>query len=163
MGRKICGICGAEKVWLEMPSGGRWRCRPCHRRGDSRYRTSEKGRAGLRRWWTSASGKANNRMRQARARARKPERYAAGNFVRHALEAGRMSRRPCLVCGLGPDEMTAAGRPKVQAHHAWGYAPEDMGRVIWLCRNLEHGHPKADRDPAYNAELVGLHEFVESI
>jgi hypothetical protein len=68
-----------------------------------------------------------------------------------------MVRGPCLVCGLTPH--SGSDRPRVEFHHAFGYAKADRLRGLWLCRDREHGHPKADRDSAYNAELIRLDEI----
>lgn len=64
------------------------------------------------------------------------------------IRSGRMSRRPCMVCG----------RPDGQAHHAWGY--DSALRVMFLC---PPHHKPADLDSDRNDELKELHSFVDSI
>ena len=93
----------------------------------------------------------------------------ARGFVARALKSGRAVRKPCLVCGLAPYDPLSFPRtmpPKglrrdgdycrslVQFHHALGYAAENRGCGIWLCRSPEHGHRMADLDPEYNLALV---------
>jgi hypothetical protein len=52
-----------------------------------------------------------------------PSRHHAHQAVYDALKAGKLTRLPCKICRS----------PKVQAHHANGYAPAHRLDVVWLC------------------------------
>lgn len=100
------------------------------------YRTTTKGKAaGVRsslRWADShpEERRASSRERQRRYRQRHParqsgtpEQHLARSAVAHAIAAGRLVRRPCVVCGAS----------RAQAHHAHGYDRAHWLDVEWLC------------------------------
>lgn len=155
----ICNRCGGEKVWREFPSRARWFCPECHRRQVARFQRTNKGKATLARYFRTDKGKAaqarhnrtdKGKATRARTKAKYPSRSQARTAIGNAIASGKLRRRPCLV----------TGEKQVQAHHAWGYEKENWLRVIWL---TPAEHRKADRDPEYNAELIRIHDFVESI
>ena len=96
---------------------------------------------------TWAKGQAHSSRKWYNANRRKVKAQVK---VSYEIRAGHMKRRSCIVCG----------QPNGQAHHGWGYEPENELRVVFVCP--KH-HNKADRDPTYNQELIELHAFVESI
>lgn len=73
----------------------------------TKYRNSEKGRQAI------------YRAHQA-WRSRYPEHYQATNDVNNAIQAGRLFKQPCFVCGAR----------KVEGHHPDYSRPLD---VVWLC------------------------------
>lgn len=67
------------------------------------------------------------------------EKKRAHRTVKKAVDAGRLTRKPCLVCG----------NPKAEAHH------KDYSKrldVVWLCR--DH-HAKVHRKPVETSEKRG--------
>lgn len=79
-------------------------------------------------WVATPAGKAKRRTVEARRRRRDSEKVRARRAVSNALRDGRISKRPCEVCGL-----TA-----VEAHHTDYSKPYE---VRWLCKehhNAEH-------------------------
>jgi len=68
------------------------------------------------------------RLAAARSAAAKSEaqKHAYG-VVRAALDSGRLTAEPCVVCGSA----------KTQAHHPNGYDPRHVLDVMWLC-SLHH-------------------------
>ena len=62
-----------------------------------------------------------NLTRQARWRKQRPGKYRAHLAVQRALNAGRLEKLPCEICG----------NPKVDAHHPEYRSPL---KVEWLCR-----------------------------
>ena len=108
-----------------------------------RYRAENSGKvakAKARRWWKNhdrsiENGRASYRRnaaaeieRKRRWRENNEEKYHAHNVTKRAIDSGKMSRKPCEVCGAEPSD----------AHH------DDYSRpleVRWLCRkhhNAEH-------------------------
>lgn len=83
---------------------------------------------------TAAQHAAYNRQAREHARAagyaaqyewmrNHPEKRAAMAAVKWALKTGKLTREPCLFCGVD----------QVEAHHH-SYAPADRLSVTWLCR-----------------------------
>lgn len=62
---------------------------------------------------------------------------SAHRKVNRAIVKGELTRLPCIICA----------NPKSEAHHAYGYEPENRLNVIFLCR--QH-HKQADKDPYFN-------------
>ena len=126
----------------ERSGAQRWRCGACVVEAVRRYRATP-------------AGKEMERENGRRMHAANPVRSAARRRLKRAIASGLIERGPCMVCGLKPYAPLPDGsrprRARVEAHHAWGYGEWD--RVLWLCRDPRHGHPKADRDEAYNEEL----------
>jgi len=61
-------------------------------------------------------------------RRQTPERKMkkkANDAVRRAIKKGEIVKIPCEICG----------DPNSQAHHAWGYDPENRLKVIFLCQS----------------------------
>jgi hypothetical protein len=64
-------------------------------------------------------------------RAENPDAYAARAQVNNGLRAGKISKKPCEVCG----------EPKSQAHHYDYSRPLD---VVWLCpKHHAEAHKKS--------------------
>ena len=71
-----------------------------------------------------------NRRRQRRRHvARNPQKVAARKAVAHAIEAGKLKRQACEICGA----------VNAQAHHDDYSRPLD---VRWLCRTHHKAHEK---------------------
>lgn len=90
-----------------------------HRR--LRREQPEKVRATETRYRNSEKGKAVQRRAERRQRERYPERIRARAAVNNAIQAGKLTRGPCEMCG---------GKP-AEAHHQDYSRPLD---VRWLCR-----------------------------
>ena len=99
-------------------------------------------RAYSRRWNQSREGRVYHRAHKQtgpykeqecirRAQGRNVPKVKAREAINAALRYGRLTRKPCAVCG---DSRT-------EAHHLLGYAPADWLQAIWLCP--EH-HRKAE-------------------
>ena len=113
-----------------------WLCRPCKADYDSGWRDRRRA-AGLR-----ASGGVHDRsletkhrealrMRLRRMDKSEIPKIRARLAVRRAMEASKLSRKPCGVCD----------NPKSQAHH------DDYSRplkVTWLCRKHHSEHHRAE-------------------
>jgi hypothetical protein len=107
-------------------------CKRC-RDADAKRRKYQGWTPEERRAWVERKDKVKlylNRRKQRRIHAlRHPDKVAARRAVAHALEAGRLKRLPCEVCGS-----TAS-----QAHHDDYRFPL---RVRWLCRQHHKDHEK---------------------
>ena len=78
-------------------------------------------------------------MRKYTADPKLRMRHEARWQVHHAIQSGKLKRRPCMKCGAN----------KSEAHHPDYYKPLD---VIWLCRSCHRAeHAKADGKVALNA------------
>ena len=92
---------------------------------------SDKGRARLRARLATPKGRAAQRDRLYRSRARYPGRYACRIATNHAIRAGELVRGVCEKCG----------EPDAHAHHDDYSKPLE---VRWLCRQhheeLHHTH-----------------------
>lgn len=84
--------------------------------------------------WLGGVSKDNMRYKR-RTEARYPERAKARRMVNDALMSGRMSRRPCEVCGAA----------EAQAHHDDYSKPLE---VRWLCRPHHDQHHTKERRAA---------------
>lgn len=73
----------------------------------ARYRSSDKGRA--------AMARAHENWR-----GNHPHKYKANSDLNNALQAGRIFKQPCFICGAS----------KVEGHHPDYSRPLD---VVWLC------------------------------
>lgn len=60
-------------------------------------------------------------------KATDPDRFYARVRLNTAVRLGKVTRKPCSVCG----------EKRVQAHHHKGYAKEFWYDVVWLCK-LHH-------------------------
>lgn len=77
---------------------------------------------------------------QRRHNRRHPDRAAAREATAAAIQAGRLVRGPCAVCGLKPKVVD--GRQRIEAHHHHGYSEQHSLDVQWLCR---YHHREADK------------------
>ena len=81
---------------------------------------------------------ARKRDMERMLRKKYPERYSAKDKVRYALRTGRLTRRPCEVCG----------NPKVEFHHP-DYSKPIEGR--WLCKKHHEAAHHQPTTPAASA------------
>lgn len=142
---RTCCECGASFA----PTGNGYRCPPCRKAYDQAWRAKRKAegksisgtrmpREYHRAYEAEYFQKPENRKRRnalMRAYSKAPttrEHHKARWLVRRAIEAGRLVRQPCEICGASP----------AQAHHDDYSRPLD---VRWLCRahHAEH-HAKAE-------------------
>jgi hypothetical protein len=118
-----CGIAkGAEEFRRksELSHGLSPACRDCTAEYDRRYRQANRARiAAYNR--TKPRRTAEDR-RSVEWQRRHPAQTAARHAVKRALQAGKLTKQPCFVCGND-----------AEAHHA-SYAKEMRLSVTWLCR-----------------------------
>lgn len=79
--------------------------------------------------------------RDARRRAKSPEKIRARTAVGNAIRDGVLTRGPCESCGLTPRIVN--GRQRIEAHHHNGYDEDHRLDVVWLCVTC-HGAAEAD-------------------
>ena len=78
------------------------------------------------------AGKASQRKSDEKRRLEHPEKIKARNVLNHAIEAGKMSRQVCSICG----------KKEAQAHHDDYLKPLE---VKWLC--IEHHNEERIKNP----------------
>jgi len=149
---QACRSCGQvlplERFYrcAAVKDGRRARCKPCCAEGQ-RARLAvpavrEGRRTYSRQWNQSLEGQAYQRAykrtepyrRKEKIRRVEPRNISkvkARTAVKDAVRYGRMTKKACAVCG---DIQT-------EAHHLFGYGPEDWCNVVWLCP--EH-HQRAE-------------------
>lgn len=66
-----------------------------------------------------------------RHRAENPDKYRARTAVSNALRDGRLSKKPCQMCGT---------TDRVQAHHHDYSKPLDVEWLCFACHRKDHGH-----------------------
>jgi len=86
-----------------------------------RWNQSRQGQAYHRAYKRTPPYKAQENIR--RTQRRNVPKIKAREAINAALRYGRLTKKPCAVCG---DSHT-------EAHHLLGYAPADRLQVIWLC------------------------------
>lgn len=152
--KKTCGLCG-QVLPLEMfyrcvatKEGRRGHCKNCcsalqkarlavpsirdARRCNSRqWNQSPKGQVYHRIYKQTDRYKAQEKSR--RAEPRNVLKVKAREAINAALRYGHITREACAVCGDS----------KTQAHHAFGYEPENWKNVVWLCS--EHHQKEEER------------------
>lgn len=74
------------------------------------------------------AGKASQRERDAKQRAKWPERRRARSAVSNALAAGK-KKKPKHCCSCGSQH-----KGPIEAHHWKGYEEEFWLDVLWLCK-----------------------------
>ena len=89
------------------------------RRYQNKYNRSEKGQQQYRRYYSEHKEEFIERAKKSNANHQSERR--AQSLINHALERGKIERKPCEVCG---SEQT-------DAHHYDYNKPLD---VMWLCR-----------------------------
>lgn len=101
-------------------------CKPCGRlRARISYRKHAERQARTKRIYNQTErGKAAAKKRVYKAIETHPEKHKARYMFRYAVQAGKIQRQPCEICGL----------EKSEAHHYLGYEPEHWYDVQWLCR-----------------------------
>lgn len=128
-GRKTrCKKCSAaaQKARLAIPA-----IRDARREHSRQWSQCPDGRAYHRAYKQTECYKAQERIRKA-----KPQnvlKSKAREAINAALRYGHITRGICAVCGDG----------KTQAHHAFGYEPENWKNIVWLC--LEHHRMEEER------------------
>lgn len=70
-----------------------------------------------------AAGKINASLNTKKQRAKHPLRHKARRAVEAALKSGRLTKKPCCICG----------ESNAHAHHD-SYKEEDRLNVRWFCR-----------------------------
>lgn len=130
---KTCFKCGAKKARTEfyrhskMKDGLLGKCKACTKLDmkirskdpDARVRIAEYERSRFK----TEHRKAKAIQYQRKMRQTSPEKYQARCAVSNAVRDGRLTRKPCEICG----------NPKSQAHHTDYSQPLS---VRWLC--FEH-------------------------
>ena len=142
---RACCKCGSEFS----PTGNNYRCPPCRKIYDKAWREKRRAdgktasgtrmpREYHRAYEAKYFAEPENRSRrnaQMRAYSKAPKtrlHHKARWAVQRAVQAGRLTKQPCEVCGHNPAD----------AHHDDYNKPLD---VRWLCRthHVEH-HAKAE-------------------
>mgnify|MGYP003297129150 CR=1 FL=1 len=95
----------------------------------NRYLATERGAAKRDEYRASEDGKLAAVKATSSWRQRNPEKSRAHDAVKYALRTGRLTKKPCEVCGS----------TKVHAHHD-DYA--DRLNVRWLCSTHHRQHHK---------------------
>lgn len=143
---KICNRCGERKQSDEFyknvltPDGRLNQCKVCTRKAQAVYKRTAAGKAVAKRerekhadkyreWKRAHKKTAKGRASELRSRRANYsyERNAAQMAVKWALQAGKIERLPCIICGDAESE----------AHHS-SYAKDMRLCVTWLCRD-HHG------------------------
>lgn len=143
---RTCCQCGATFT----PTGNGYRCSTCRKEYDRAWRARRKtegkatGGGKMPREYHHAyeteyfKNPETRERRNARAReySKAPgtrDHHKARWLVRRAIKAGRLTRKPCEICGASPTE----------AHHDDYSRPLD---VRWLCKrhHVEHHNAKAE-------------------
>lgn len=137
---KPCICCKQQKPIDEfyrhpqMGDGRLNKCKDCCRKHarENRQDNLEAKRAYDRERFRRPERKAKVSKYQRAMRARHPKKYAARTAVGNAIRDGRLTKKPCQVCGTAHD---------VQAHHTDYSKPLD---VQWLCRqhHWDAHHPE---------------------
>ena len=159
--KKVCRQCEVEQRVMDYyrhpnsADGFMSICKACHRtnvranyqRNREHYREYERGRANLphrvearERYAQTPEGKANASRAKRRYIERNPVKRAAQVAMGNALRDGRLTPKPCEVCG----------HEQAQAHHDDYSKPLD---VRWLCTTHhaewhKHNTPKCPQQDA---------------
>ena len=100
---------------------------------DARWSASEGGAAARRRYRRTPKAILKARADVRIWRSRNPEKHNAHNRLGYAVEAGRIERLPCEMCG---------STVHVEAHHPFGYLGDLALAVWWLCNSHHNGMHK---------------------
>lgn len=131
MQRVTCSLCGVKKPQEDFykskkhTSGYENRCKECNCRSSRKrlansYRTDPKERKRQHEAFLSRKAEGRHIITEKRMRIKYREKYIARYKFRNAVNAGKIAKLPCEVCG----------NPESQGHH------EDYSKpfeVIWLC------------------------------
>lgn len=137
---KACRKCNTMKPMDEfykhpcMADGRLHTCKECHKSDVKRNYANKreiKHQYDAERYQTPERKAAAHAYSQ-RHRERYPEKSNARQRVRYAKSTGKLTRKPCEVCGRD-DEM-------VEAHHYDYSAPLDVHWMCFACHRAEHGH-----------------------
>lgn len=151
---KICFKCGEEKPLTEfyknkgMADGRVNKCKDCtkisvsenYRKNRSHYAEYEQKR------WRDSKRRAKAVEYQRNTRKQNLTKYKATNAVNNALRDGRLTKKPCEMCGAEDS----------QAHH-WDY--NKPLEVQWLCRAC---HLMMHEKQAYEFENIEAGEAEEN-
>lgn len=120
-------------------------CPECKKISRRRYNSGLKAKEAIKRREISGNGKiARHIYNQKRRNTPMGQmQNAANSAVHYAIKTGKMTKGPCLICA----------NPKSEAHHAYGYEPENRLNVIFLCRTH---HEQAHKDPSFNSQCIAL-------
>jgi len=132
METKICGKCKQEKLVSEFykskREGYRSRCKICSRLDVKEYinrpEVRELQKLYRREYYGRPDIKERDRVyyKEYRRRPDIKRKYFARQCLNHAIEAGKINREDCVLCG----------NPKGEGHHSNYNQPLV---VIWLCRD----------------------------
>lgn len=112
-------------------------CKECVRIRVCNYAKTEAGKEIERRRQKSQRRKIWSLKYQKIRRSRDKAKYKSRTWVSNALRDGRLSRKPCEVCGI----------EKVEAHHP-DYSKPKV--IRWLCKKHHHEiHPQFTRKYKY--------------
>lgn len=128
---KACNKCGGMlpldcfHANARKPDGRLNTCAACVCRlaRERRAKNPERVRAVERKYVTSLRGREVRQRYERQDREQHPNKYSARRAVNNALQAGRLTRLPCKVCGSSDG---------TEAHHP------DYGKpleIVWLCRS----------------------------
>lgn len=147
----FCQSCGnkfnkrrLDQIYCSGSCGSKFRYRKRgvteeHRIKAREYRKTERGKNTLLKYENSEKGKSSRieYMRKKRQTAEGVMQIIAHDFVRRSIRQGSIVKYPCIICN----------KIKSEAHHAWGYEPENRLMVVFLCR--AH-HYRAEHDSLFN-------------
>jgi len=154
---KVCEYCGQIYVAVGRGVYSRKYCSDnCSYERDRSYQRSEDG-AVKRRIWKGQLGVRNRLRELGRSESYRQQKrlYSqrrwqntesrlqdhAKEYVDRSIRVGTLVRPSvCSLCGAIPG-VDFSGRPKIEAHHFLGYAPEHWLDVQWLCVSC---HKQAD-------------------
>ena len=148
---KNCRACKRTKPIAEFykeksnKDGHRNKCKTCHlkymkeyhqtkkgkvaqRKGQARYRKTDKNKAAQKRYWQSEKGK----VVQKRFRVLCPEHYKAKSSVNNAVKLGKLlsvSSLTCYYCGT-----------KAEQYHHPSYEPKHHLDVIPVCKKCHRAY-----------------------
>lgn len=141
---KICFKCGEAKLVTEfykhpqMGDGRLNKCKACTKKDVSKnYRENREYYAEYEQQRYQDPGRRQRTIEyQKKTRGRNPEKYQAKTAVGNAVRDGRLSKKPCELCG----------EQETEAHHPDYSKPLE---VQWVCRSC---HLMLHGKQAYNFE-----------
>lgn len=115
-----CSRLGERESWNKYGRSNKIKRRAYHRKHYERNRDSIVARTTA--YHQSDAGRKAQTVADANARIKFPEKVAARESVRLAVQSGRLTKEPCVKCGA----------PKTHGHHEDYSKPLD---VVWLCKD----------------------------
>lgn len=111
-------------------------CKECGRARDRKRDKTAKRKKKEKKYKNSERGRETMKKRRRYDYWKNRHKYTAKRLVRAAIEAGKLKRQPCEVCGKTNNQET------IEAHHPDYAKPLE---VVWLCR--KH-HSERHRKPS---------------